>query len=109
MKGTVRLLIGIVLGAGAAAAVALSPSVSVGQVPPAPAPAAALAPAAAPPPPRPIAVAQYCTDTGDFNNTSALDALVRKAGAAGWELVGVYRANTLGATKVDYVCFKRPR
>src|SRR5438477_10561390 len=102
MKGTVRLLIGIVLGAGAA--VALSPSVSVGQVPP----AAAAAAAAAPPPARPTAVAQYCTDTGDFNNTSALDGLVRKAGAQGWELVGVYRANTLGATKADYVCFKRP-
>ena len=97
MKGTVRLLIGIVLGA--AAVVALSPSVSVGQVPP----------AAAPPPPRPASVAQYCTDTGDFNNTSALDGLVRKAGAQGWELIGVYRPNTLGATKVDYVCFKRPR
>ena len=107
MKGTVRLLIGIVLGAGAAAVVALSPSVSVGQVPPAPATAPAQAPA--PAPPRPVAVAQYCTDTGDFNNTSALDGLVRKAGAQGWELVGVYRANTLGATKVDYVCFKRPR
>ena len=105
MKGTARLLIGIVLGAGAAAAVALSPSVSVGQVPPAAAPA----PAPASPPARPTAVAQYCTDTGDFNNTSALDGLVRKAGAQGWELVGVYRANTLGATKVDYVCFKRPR
>ena len=101
MKGSLRMLIGIVLGAGAAAAVALTPASSVGQVPAAPAPAA--------PPARPLAVAQYCTDTGDFNNTAALDGLVRKAGAQGWELVGVYRPNTLGATKADYVCFKRPR
>lgn len=106
MKGSLRMLIGIVLGAGAAAAVALTPASSVGQVPAAPAPTA---PATPPPPARPLAVAQYCTDTGDFNNTASLDSLVRKAGAQGWELVGVYRPNTLGATKVDYVCFKRPR
>ena len=104
MKGSLRMLIGIVLGAGAAAAVALTPASSVGQVPAAPAVAAT-----PPPPARPLAVAQYCTDTGDFNNTAALDSLVRRAGAQGWELVGVYRPNTLGATKADYVCFKRPR
>ena len=57
-----------------------------------------------------LEVAQYCTDTSDFNNTAALDSLVRKAGDEGWELVGVYRsAAHLGVTHVDYVCFRRPR
>jgi hypothetical protein len=55
------------------------------------------------------AVEQYCTDTGEYNDTAALDALVRKAGAAGWELIGVYRPDKLGATWADYVCFRRAR
>jgi hypothetical protein len=97
MKGSLRVLMGIILGAGAAAVVALTPAASVGQT------------AGTPPPGHLLAIAQYCTDTGDYNNTGALDGLVRKAGAQGWELIGVYRAAPMGATKVDYVCFKRPR
>ena len=54
-------------------------------------------------------VEQYCTDTGDFNNTEALNGLVQKAGAQGWELVTVARAEAVGMSKADYVCFRRAR
>jgi hypothetical protein len=54
----------------------------------------------------PSAVQQYCTDSGDSNNVVPVDDLVRRAGAEGWDLVGVYRpAASLG--NVDYVCFRR--
>jgi len=91
MKGSFLVLIGIALGCAAGAA-GLAPSRSVGQTPGSPA-----------------AVAQYCTDTGDFNDTAALDSLVRRAGREGWELIGVYRPAPIGATHADYVCFRRPR
>jgi hypothetical protein len=92
MKGSILVLFGLALGC-AAGAVGLTPSTSIGQT-------ATGAPK----------VAQYCTDTNDFNNTAALDSLVRKAGDEGWELVGVYRpAAQLGITHLDYVCFRRPR
>jgi hypothetical protein len=52
-------------------------------------------------------VQQYCTTSGDYNNVQAVDDLVKRAGREGWELVGVYRAAPLGATREDYVCFKR--
>jgi hypothetical protein len=92
MKGSILVLLGLAVGC-AAGAVGLTPSTSIGQTASAP-----------------FAVAQYCTDTGDFNNTAALDSMVRKAGSEGWELVGVYRpAGHLGVTHVDYVCFRRPR
>ena len=90
MKGSILVLLGLVLGC-AVGAVGLAPSTTVGQ-----------ARAAA-------SVEQYCTDTADFNNTATLDSMVRKAGYDGWELVGVYRPTQLGATHVDYVCFRRPR
>ena len=48
-------------------------------------------------------------DTGDFNNTEALNALVQKAGGQGWELVAVARAEAVGVSKADYVCFRRAR
>jgi hypothetical protein len=54
-------------------------------------------------------VEQYCTDTGQYNDVAAVDQLVRKAGQAGWQLIGVYRANPLGMARTDYVCFYRPR
>ena len=60
-------------------------------------------------PPQEVTVEQYCTDTGDFNNSDALDKLVRSAGAQGWELVTVARAENIGLAKVDYVCFRRGR
>ena len=88
MKASVLALVGIVVGC-AAGAVGLAPT----RAQPAPA----------------VAIAQYCTDTGDFNNTEVLDRLVRQAGKEGWELVGVYRPSPLGATRLDYVCFRRPR
>ena len=91
MKGSVLVLMGIAVGCAAGAA-GLAPSKGVGQT----AGGAHV-------------VAQYCTDTGDFNNTAALDGIVRKAGDEGWELVGVYRPSSLGVIKVDYVCFRRPR
>ena len=92
MKGSILVFLGLALGC-AAGAVGLTPSTSIGQT-------AGGSPK----------VAQYCTDTSDFNNTAALDSLVRKAGDDGWELVGVYRpAAHLGVTHVDYVCFRRPR
>jgi len=91
MKGYVLVLMGIALGCAAGAA-GLGPSVSVGQ-------SAGGA----------QAVQQYCTDTGDFNDTKALDEIVRRAGADGWELVTVARATPMGATHTDYVCFRRPR
>jgi hypothetical protein len=92
MKGSILVLFGLALGC-AAGAVGLIPSTSIGQT-------ATSTPK----------VAQYCTDTNDFNSTAALDSLVRKAGDEGWELVGVYRpAAHLGITHVDYVCFRRPR
>ena len=50
---------------------------------------------------------QYCTTSGDFNNVEALNTLVKRAGAQGWELIGVYRPAQLGATYEDYVCFHR--
>jgi hypothetical protein len=91
MKGPVLVLVGITLGC-AAGVVGLVPSKTVGQTPGGS-----------------LAVAQYCTDTGDFNNTSALDGVVHRAGGEGWELVGVYRPSGIGANHVDYVCFRRPR
>ncbi len=92
MKGSILVLMGIALGCAAGAA-GFGPTNSIGQTAGGP-----------------HAVAQYCTDTADFNNTAALDSLVRKAGDDGWELVGVYRpAAHLGVTHVDYVCFRRPR
>jgi hypothetical protein len=54
-------------------------------------------------------VLQYCTTTGDFNNIELVDDMVRKAGQAGWELIGVYRPAHLGATVQDYVCFRHVR
>lgn len=90
MKGYVLALLGIVVGCAAGAA-GLAPSTSVGQTGGA----------------RPVE--QYCTDTGDFNNSEALDKLVRKAGSEGWELVAVARAENVGMAKVDYVCFRRAR
>jgi hypothetical protein len=89
MKGSVLVLMGIALGC-AAGAVGLTPSRSIGET-------------------RGASVEQYCTDTGDYNDTSALDSIVRKAGNEGWELIGVYRPSNLGATHYDYVCFRRPR
>ena len=89
MKAVALVSIGIALGC-AAGAVGLAPSAR-------PSHAAA------------TSIAQYCTDTGDFNNTAAVDAVVRKAGNEGWELVGVYRAAAVGVSHVDYVCFKQPR
>jgi hypothetical protein len=54
----------------------------------------------------PSTVQQYCTDSGWSNNVGAVDDLVRRAGAAGWDLVGVYRpSNSVGNS--DYVCFRR--
>jgi hypothetical protein len=89
MKASVLVLMGIAVGC-AAGAVGLGPARNVSR--------AATG----------QAVAQYCTDTGDFNNTEALDALVTKAGHEGWELIGVYRPSQIGATHADYVCFRRP-
>jgi hypothetical protein len=91
MKGIGLVLVGIALGC-AAGMVGLAPSTDVGQ---------ARAGAST--------VAQFCTDTGDFNNTAALDSAVRRAGDEGWELVGVYRPTALGTTHADYICFRRPR
>jgi hypothetical protein len=91
MKASALVLVGITLGCAAGAA-GLAPSRSVGQTPA-----------------NPAAVAQYCTDTGDLNSTAALDGVVRRAGAEGWELIGVSRPTQLGLTHVDYVCFRRPR
>ena len=88
MKASVLALVGIIVGC-AAGAVGLAPT------------RAQVAPAAA--------IMQYCTDTGDFNSSDALDKLVRSAGAQGWELVTVARAENIGLTKVDYVCFRRGR
>jgi hypothetical protein len=88
MKASVLALVGIIVGC-AAGAVGLAPT------------RAQVAPAAA--------IMQYCTDTGDFNDTAALDRLVRQAGQDGWELIGVYRPSPLGATHFDYACFRRPR
>lgn len=88
MNRTVLVLLGLAVGC-AAGAVGIVPSVSVGQTASA------------------RVVEQYCTDTGDFNNTEALDALVRKAGGQGWELVTIARPNEIGMTKADYVCFRR--
>jgi hypothetical protein len=90
MKGYVLVLLGIAVGCAAGAA-GVVPSVSVGQAGGA------------------RAVEQYCTDTGDFNNTEALNALVQKAGGQGWELVAVARAEAVGVSKADYVCFRRAR
>jgi len=89
MKGYVLVLLGIAVGCAAGVA-GFVPSTSVGQ-------------AAAHP------IEQYCTDTGDFNNTEALNALVVKAGREGWELVTVARAEAVGMTKADYACFRRAR
>ena len=89
MKASVLVLLGIALGC-AVGAVGLAPPGGVGH--------AANA-----------SVAQYCTDTGDYNNTQAVDDVVRKAGKQGWELVGVYRApGNTGVSHVDYVCFRQP-
>jgi hypothetical protein len=93
MKGYVLVLMGIAVGCAAGAA-GLGPAVSVGGV--------EQAGAARP-------VEQYCTDTGDFNNTEALNGLVQKAGSQGWELVAVARAEAVGVSKADYVCFRRAR
>ena len=90
MKGYVLVLLGIVVGCAAGAA-GLVPSVGVGQTG------------------GTRAVEQYCTDTGDYNNTDALNAVVQKAGVQGWELVTVARAEAVGMTKWDYVCFRRAR
>jgi hypothetical protein len=90
MKGYVLALLGIAVGCAAGAA-GLGPASSVGQTGGV------------------RAVEQYCTDTGDFNNSDALDKLVRSAGAQGWELVTVARAENIGLAKVDYVCFRRGR
>jgi hypothetical protein len=90
MKGYVLVLLGIAVGCAAGAA-GVGPAVSVGQTGGA------------------RAVEQYCTDTGDFNNTDALNALVQKAGGQGWELVTVARAEAVGVSKADYVCFRRAR
>jgi hypothetical protein len=90
MNRYVLVLLGLALGC-AAGAVGLVPSASVGQTG------------------STLAVQQYCTDTGDFNNTEALNALVQKAGAQGWELVTVARAEAVGMSKADYVCFRRGR
>jgi hypothetical protein len=54
-------------------------------------------------------IEQYCTETGDFNNVAALDAVVRHAGTEGWELAAVARAEAVGMSKSDYVCFRRAR
>jgi hypothetical protein len=89
MKGSILVLMGVALGC-AAGAVGFAPSRSVGQT-------------------RSAAVEQYCTDTGDYNNISELDRMVRAAGNDGFELIGVYRPNSLGATYHDYVCFRRAR
>jgi hypothetical protein len=89
MKASVLVLLGVVVGC-AAGAVGLAPTATRAQ-------------------PAPGAIAQYCTDTGDFNDTEALDRLVRQAGKEGWELIGVYRPSPVGATHLDYVCFRRPR
>jgi hypothetical protein len=91
MKGSALVFVGLALGC-AAGAVGLVPSRSIGQTSG-----------------NSSAVAQYCTDTGDFNDTAALDGVVRRAGSEGWELIGVYRPTGIGATHVDYVCFRRPR
>jgi len=91
MRASLLVLFGIALGC-AASAVGLGPSPSLGQGTQTWA-----------------QVSQYCTDTGDFNNTNALNDLVKRAGDAGWELVGVYRPAPLGMTHADYVCFRRPR
>ena len=91
MKGIGLVLMGIALGC-AAGMVGLAPSPNVSQA------RAGV-----------LGVAQFCTDTGDFNNTAALDSAVRKAGDEGWELVGVYRPTEIGTTHADYVCFRRPR
>ena len=88
MKASVLVLVGLVVGC-AAGAVGLGPT------------RAQTAPA--------VPIAQYCTDTGDYNDTGALDRLVRQAGQEGWELIGVYRPSPMGATHLDYVCFRRPR
>jgi hypothetical protein len=90
MKGYILALLGIAVGCAATAA-GLGPSPSVGQTGGA------------------RAIEQYCTDTGDYNNTAALDTTVRQAGAAGFELVAVARAENVGVTKFDYVCFRRAR
>jgi hypothetical protein len=83
------VLLGIAVGC-AAGAVGFVPSASVGQA-------------------GARGVEQYCTDTGDFNNTEALNGLVQKAGSQGWELVTVARAEAVGMSKADYVCFRRAR
>ena len=93
MKGYVLALLGLAVGCAAGAA-GLGPARSVGSVEQTGGVRA---------------VEQYCTDTGDFNNTDALDKLVRSAGAQGWELVAVARAENVGVSKVDYVCFRRGR
>jgi hypothetical protein len=90
MKASVLALVGIVVGC-AAGAVGLAPTPTRAQIA------------------APVAIMQYCTDTGDFNDTGALDRLVRQAGKEGWELIGVYRPSAVGATHLDYVCFRRPR
>ena len=90
MKGYVLVLLGIAVGCAAGAA-GIGPSVSVGQTGGA------------------RAVEQYCTDTGDFNNAEALNAVVQKAGGQGWELVAIARAENVGVSKADYVCFRRAR
>lgn len=90
MKASVLVLVGLVVGCAAGA-------VGVGLAP-------TQAQTAGP-----VAIMQYCTDTGDFNDTEALDRLVRQAGKEGWELIGVYRPSPVGATHLDYVCFRRPR
>jgi hypothetical protein len=88
MKSSALVLLGIAVGC-AAGVVGLAPSIGVSR-------------AATP-------IAQYCTDTGDYNNSRAVDAVVRKAGEQGWELVGVYRPANIGYSHVDYVCFRQPR
>ena len=90
MRASLLVLMGIAVGC-AAGAVALAPSPGVSHAG------------------SRVVVEQYCTDTGEYNDIKAVDDLVGRAGKEGWELVGVYRPNQLGATYADYVCFRRPR
>jgi hypothetical protein len=90
MKGYVLVLLGIAVGCAVGAA-GFAPSSTVAQTGGV------------------RSVEQYCVDTGDFNNVGALDAAVKKAGAEGFEVVAIARANTLGMSKSDYACFRRAR
>jgi hypothetical protein len=91
MKGPVLVLLGIALGCAAGAAGLVSKT-SLGQ-------RASGGPA----------VDQYCEATGEYNHIGALNEVVRRAGAQGWELVTIARPAPLGATHSDWACFRRAR